>query len=135
MLSKLCTCSTVNTASVKTLTTCKHRKRSVLKSWHYFFFLNRELRRATIILCERLNIKLIHNEISIFFAKNRYIAIFDQNTFIFVIFSSMYACSKIFKSLRVELYLWKDRTISSILDEISIVFFLKEKILKKRNES
>ena len=34
----------------------------------------------------------------------------------------MCACSRIFEQSRTEIYLWKDRIILSILDEISIVF-------------
>ena len=134
MLSKLHTCSAVNTASVKTLTTRKRRKRSMSKSWHYFFLQVASFDERQLF-CAQINIELIHNEISILFAKNRYTAIFDRNTFISVIFSLMCACSRISKKSRVEIYLWKDRVISSILDQISIVFFLilKKKRAKDRN--
>ena len=38
----------------------------------------------------------------------------------------MCACSRISEQSRTEIYLWKDRVISSILNQISIVFFNSE---------
>ena len=132
-MSKLRICSAVNTTSVKMLMIFKRRKRLTFKSQYYFLFLNRELRRMIIIFCAKSNVKLIRNELSILFAKNRYIAIIDRNTFIFVIFLLMCACSRFFKQSKFEIYLWKNWIISIIFDEISIV--LKEVLkseMKKR---
>ena len=43
----------------------------------------------------------------------------------------MCACSRVFEQSEIEIYLWKDRVISSILNEISIVFLKKEFWKKK----
>ena len=131
MLSKFRTCSAVNTASVETLTTRKRRKRSVSKSWYYFLLEVASFDERQLFYAQDWILSWYIAKFRFFLRKIDILQFFDRNTFISVIFSSMCACSKIFEQLRIEIYLWKNRIISSIFDQISIVFwFWRERELK-----